>query len=110
MAALFAVFVGVGVGGDGSEVPVGLLFLDPGEEGLELGSLSEGFDGGEFLVEVFVGVGGVELFVAGFAQGRAVLGLAASLLGLEVVEGDEVWGNEALAEGAGLPVEIRSGH
>jgi hypothetical protein len=84
------------------EVAVGVLFLNPAEEGLELFGLAEEVEGVEALVEFLVGVGGVELFVAGLAEGGAVFGLAAALLGLEVVEGDEVGRDEALAEGAGL--------
>jgi hypothetical protein len=91
----------VAVGGDRAEVAVALLFSDPGE-GLELGGPAEAGEGVEFLVELLVGVGGVELLVAGFAEGRAVLGFAAALPGFEVVEGDEVGRDEALAEGAGL--------
>jgi hypothetical protein len=99
----------VAVGHEGAEVSVGFLFFDPGEEGLELGGFSQGVEGSEFFIQAFVGVGGVELFVAGFAQRGAVLGFAASLFGLEVVLGDEVVGDLALAEGAGLPVGVR-GH
>ena len=95
-------FVGVFVGHGGLEVAVGVLLLDPAEEGLEFFGLAEEVEGVEAAVEFLVGVGGVELFVAGFAEGRAVVGFAATLAGFEVVEGDEVGGDEALAEGAGL--------
>jgi len=84
------------------EVAVGTLLLDPAEEGLEFFGLAEEVERVEALVEFLVGVGGVELFVAGFAEGDAVLGLAASLFGFEVVERDEAGGDEARAEGAGL--------
>jgi hypothetical protein len=59
-------------------------------------------DGIEPLIEFLVGIGGVELFMAGFAEGRAVVGFAASLFGFEVMEGDEGLGDGALAKGAGL--------
>ena len=97
-----AVLVGVLVGHGGLEVAVGVLLLDPAEEGLEFFGLAEEIEGVEALVEFFVGVGGVQLLVAGFAEGRAVFGFAATLAGLEVVEGDEVRRDEALAERAGL--------
>jgi hypothetical protein len=80
------------------------LFLNPAEEGLQLFGQAEGREAVEALVEFLVGIGGVKLLVAGFAEGRAVLGLAAALLGLEVVERNEVGGNPPLAERAGLPV------
>jgi hypothetical protein len=80
------------------------LFLNPAEEGLQFLSLAEGGEAVEALVEFLVGIGGVKLLVAGFAEGGAVLGLAAALFGLEVVEGDEVGRNAPLAERAGLPV------
>lgn len=110
VAAARAALVGVGVGHGRAEVSVGLLFADPGEEGLELGGLTEGVEGVQALVELFVGIGGVELFVAGFAEGGAVFGAAAALFGFEVVEGDEVGGDGALTEGAARVVRERRAH
>ena len=97
-----AAFVGVGIRHRRLEVAVWALRLDPAKKGLEFFGLAERVERVEALVELLIGVGGVELFVAEFAERRTVLGLAAALFGLEVVEGDEVGGDEALAEGAGL--------
>jgi len=108
-AATFALFVGVLVGHGGLEVAVALLLSDPGEEGLEFGGGAEAVQGVEALVETLVGVGGVELLVAGFAQGRAVLGLATLLFGSEMMLGDEGGGDLALAKVAAWPV-VRMTH
>lgn len=77
------------------------MFGDPGEVGLEFGSLAQGLGGGEALGEGGVGVGGVDGLVAGFAGGDAVLGLAAFLFGEQMMERDEAAGNVAATEGAG---------
>src|SRR6266545_6860572 len=68
---------GVGFAGDGAEVSAGLLFADPFQEGLKLGDLAEQIDSEEIAREVLVCERGVDLLVAGLAQGRAVLGGAA---------------------------------
>src|SRR3954447_17708855 len=74
-AAAFALLMRVLVGHGGLEVAIALLLADPREERLELGGGAEAVQGVEALVEGLVGVGGVELLVAGLAQRRAVLGL-----------------------------------
>src|SRR3954452_7637364 len=65
LVAALVVFVGVAVGHARAEVAVGLLFSDPGEEGLERGGLPEAGERVELPVELLVGVGGVELLMAG---------------------------------------------
>src|SRR5258707_4837040 len=84
LAASFAPLVGMAVRHQRSKVAIGLLFLNPAEERLQFLGLAERGEAVEPLVELFVGVGRVQLLVAGVAKGRAVVGLAAALLVLAV--------------------------
>jgi hypothetical protein len=91
---------GVGVGLEGAEISAGFLLADPLEKGLEWRGGAERVEGVVEFGQVVVRKQRVELFVTGFAKGRAVLGFAAFFTGLEVVSGDQVRGDLAAAEGA----------
>ena len=89
------------VGPRRGEVAMRVLLSDPGEEGLQLWRGSQGRKVVVEPGELRVGIRRVQLLVARPAKRRAVLGLATLLLGFEMVEGNQVPGNAALAEGAG---------
>jgi hypothetical protein len=82
--------LGMLVGHDRAEGSVGPLLADPFEEALELRGclqlLNRTVQRGQF----GVGEHGMNLVVAGLAHGDAVLGLAAFLYRLEVMQGDQL--------------------
>jgi hypothetical protein len=94
----------VSVGGACAEIAGGFLFADPLEEWLKLRGGAERVDTRIDVGQLGIGEEGVELLVAGLAEGGAMLGLAAFLLGGEMVQGDQIRRHMALAEGTLRPV------
>jgi hypothetical protein len=93
------------------EIPIRFLSPDPPQERLELRRRAERFEAVEAAVQFLVRVRRVKLLVARLAQGGTVVRLAAALAGLEVMERDQVSGDEALAERARFETGGRSdGH
>ena len=80
---------GVLVGAGGVEITGGVLLADPGEERLKLGGVVQGGEIIKGFGELGVGVGRVELLVAGSAERGAVFGAAALLARGEVVQRDQ---------------------